>query len=100
MPTATVEDAAVADDTQATVAAEVPVVDEVAPLPAAEEHSAPASLMPEDFRKPRRWRSPRQPDDLKTISGIGPKLEKVLNGLGVWTYAQIADWQPGRDRLG
>ena len=21
-----------------------------------------------------------------------PKLEKVLNGLGVWTYAQIAAW--------
>ena len=92
MPTATVEDAAVADDTRATVAAEVPVVEEVAPLPAAEEHSAPASLMPEDFRKPVAMEKPDQPDDLKTISGIGPKLEKVLNDLGVWTYAQIADW--------
>lgn len=33
---------------------------------------------------------PDTPDDLKAIGGIGPKLEKVLNGLGVWTYAQIA----------
>ena len=33
---------------------------------------------------------PAQPDDLKAISGIGPKLEKVLNGFGIWTYGQIA----------
>lgn len=31
-------------------------------------------------------------DDLKVISGIGPKLEQVLNKLGVSTYAQIAAW--------
>jgi NADH-quinone oxidoreductase subunit E len=29
-------------------------------------------------------------DDLKRISGIGPRLEKVLNGRGIATYAQIA----------
>lgn len=29
-------------------------------------------------------------DDLKAISGIGPKLEKILYGLGLRTYAQIA----------
>ncbi len=33
-----------------------------------------------------------EPDDLKAISGIGPKMEQVLNGLGVQTYAQIAAW--------
>jgi NADH-quinone oxidoreductase subunit E len=32
------------------------------------------------------------PDDLKQISGIGPKLEQVLNGMGIRTYAQIAAW--------
>jgi NADH-quinone oxidoreductase subunit E len=31
-------------------------------------------------------------DDLKRISGIGPKLEQVLNGMGFHTYAQIAAW--------
>ena len=36
--------------------------------------------------------TPKKADDLKAISGIGPKLEKVLNELGVWTYAQIAAW--------
>ncbi|MFH1795006.1 MAG: NADH-ubiquinone dehydrogenase [Pseudomonadota bacterium] len=29
-------------------------------------------------------------DDLKAIGGIGPKLEVVLNGFGIRTYAQIA----------
>ena len=32
-------------------------------------------------------------DDLKRISGIGPKLEQVLNGMGIRTYAQIAAWK-------
>jgi NADH-quinone oxidoreductase subunit E len=31
-------------------------------------------------------------DDLKQISGIGPKLEKLLNKLGVYHFDQIADW--------
>lgn len=55
---------------------------------------APAGLMPEDFRQPKAMDRPEQPSDLKAISGIGPKLEKVLNGLGIWTYDQIAAWAP------
>jgi NADH-quinone oxidoreductase subunit E len=35
---------------------------------------------------------PGQPDDLKAIPGLGPKVEQVLNGLGVWTFSQIAAW--------
>lgn len=31
-------------------------------------------------------------DDLKAISGVGPKLEQVLNGLGIRSYGQIAAW--------
>ncbi len=49
-----------------------------------------ANLLPEDFRAPKSMDKPETPDDLKAIAGIGPKLEKVLNGLGVWTYGQIA----------
>ncbi|MGL4727841.1 MAG: NADH-quinone oxidoreductase subunit NuoE, partial [Bosea sp. (in: a-proteobacteria)] len=30
--------------------------------------------------------------DLKLIWGVGPKLEKVLNGMGVWHFDQIAAW--------
>ena len=53
---------------------------------------ATTGLMPEDFRQPKAIDKPAKPSDLKAISGIGPKLEKVLNGLGIWTYGQIAAW--------
>jgi predicted flap endonuclease-1-like 5' DNA nuclease len=33
-------------------------------------------------------------DDLKLIKGVGPKLEKELNGLGLYTFAQIATLTP------
>ncbi|MEQ1942925.1 NADH-ubiquinone dehydrogenase [Mesorhizobium sp. VNQ89] len=49
-------------------------------------------LQPEDFRQPKSLAKPKKADDLKAIAGIGPKLEKVLNELGVWTYSQIAGW--------
>ena len=32
-----------------------------------------------------------QSDDLKKITGVGPKLEQVLNKQGISTYAQIAN---------
>ncbi|MER8827005.1 NADH-ubiquinone dehydrogenase [Mesorhizobium sp. M0938] len=54
----------------------------------------PTRLMPEDFKQPKAMERPANPADLKAISGIGPKLEKVLNGLGIWTYGQIAAWTP------
>lgn len=33
-----------------------------------------------------------EPDDLKLIVGIGPVLERMLHGLGVTTFRQIARW--------
>jgi NADH-quinone oxidoreductase subunit E len=33
-----------------------------------------------------------KPDDLKLIRGVGPKLEQVLNRLGIFHFAQIAEW--------
>jgi NADH-quinone oxidoreductase subunit E len=33
------------------------------------------------------------PDDLKLISGVGPKLEGVLHGLGIFHFDQIAKWK-------
>lgn len=32
-------------------------------------------------------------DDLKLISGVGPKLEGVLNSMGVYHFDQIAGWR-------
>jgi NADH-quinone oxidoreductase subunit E len=37
-------------------------------------------------------------DDLKRISGIGPKLQQVLNGLGIRRYADIAAWSKAEMR--
>jgi NADH-quinone oxidoreductase subunit E len=34
----------------------------------------------------------RGADDLKMIKGVGPKLEALLNRLGVWRFDQIAGW--------
>ena len=33
-----------------------------------------------------------EPDNLQLISGIGPKLEKLLHELGIYYFAQIARW--------
>ena len=32
------------------------------------------------------------PDDLKLIKGVGPKIEKMLNDLGIYKFSQIAAW--------
>ncbi len=48
----------------------------------------PEGEKPELMEEPRDGRS----DDLKLISGIGPKLEQKLNSIGIWHYAQIASW--------
>ena len=44
--------------------------------------------------KPKTMRAARAggADDLKKISGVGPKLEGVLNELGFWHFDQIAAW--------
>lgn len=34
--------------------------------------------------------APTMIDDLKLIKGVGPKLEAELNGIGIYTFAQIA----------
>lgn len=38
-----------------------------------------------------------KPDKLQMISGVGPKLEKTLHGLGFFHFDQIAGW--GRDQI-
>ena len=42
--------------------------------------------------RPVPMEKPAEPDDLKLIAGVGPKIEGVLNGLGIWTFGQIAAW--------
>lgn len=35
--------------------------------------------------------APDSVDDLKAIKGVGPAIEKILNGLGIYRFGQIAD---------
>jgi general L-amino acid transport system ATP-binding protein len=43
--------------------------------------------------KPEAMKKPANPDDLKRINGVGPALEKKLNGFGIYKYSQIAAWK-------
>jgi len=47
-------------------------------------------------RKPALLKAPRKggADDLKRIDGIGPRLEELLNEIGVYHFRQIASWRP------
>lgn len=48
-----------------------------------------AGVPPEQLTAPRGTA-----DDLKLISGIGPSIEKMLNGLGIYHFRQIAAFTP------
>lgn len=54
-----------------------------------------AVVQAKEVRKPASTEKLGAADDLKAISGVGPKLEQVLNGLGVRSYGQIAAWTAG-----
>lgn len=62
-----------------------------APVPAAKAEAERAKALE---GAPPLLMSPRSAgaDDLKRIKGVGPKLEGVLNELGVYHFDQIAAW--------
>ncbi|MDF0600715.1 hypothetical protein P1J78_08235 [Psychromarinibacter sp. C21-152] len=67
------------------------------PAPAATETKSPAdAAVSEDEHKPATLDAPRggQADNLKRITGIGPKLEQHLNEAGIYHFDQIAAWTP------
>ena len=45
-----------------------------------------------DANRPAGIEKPATPDDLKLISGVGPKIESILHELGIFTFAQVASW--------
>jgi NADH-quinone oxidoreductase subunit E len=47
----------------------------------------------EDKNRPAGIVRPTAVDDLKLISGVGPKNEKILHELGIFTFAQVASWK-------
>ncbi|MGV8939169.1 MAG: NADH-quinone oxidoreductase subunit NuoE [Allorhizobium sp.] len=46
----------------------------------------------DDKNRPAGIEKPAAADDLKMISGVGPKIEGILNGLGIFTFAQLSGW--------
>lgn len=47
----------------------------------------------EDKNRPAGIDRPAAVDDLKLISGVGPKIEGILHTLGIFTFAQVASWK-------
>lgn len=58
----------------------------------AEVASAPKPALT-DKNRPAGIEKPAAPDDLKMISGVGPKIEATLNEIGIFTFAQVAAWK-------
>lgn len=65
---------------------------EPAPVAAAAVAPVAAAAAPAAAAKPDIAQAVGDPDDLKLIKGIGPKLEKLCNSLGVMRFDQIAAW--------
>ena len=63
----------------------------VAPAPVATESTFTGTASkPEGLSAPRGGAA----DDLQQISGVGPKMEKLLHSLGYYHFDQIAVWTP------
>lgn len=79
-------------DSAAASDADVPVSKAAAKRKAAPAEIAEPATVAE--KKPGTLVAPRKvgADDLKRISGVGPKLEGVLNDLGFYHFDQIARW--------
>jgi len=102
---ATTAAAAVSADVVATSAKEKPAVKAEPKKPAAKKAAAPkAKPAPKKVaaKKPAAKKpavtkyykkAPAKVDDLKLISGVGPKLEATLNGIGIYQFAQVAVWK-------
>ncbi|MEM7509096.1 MAG: NADH-quinone oxidoreductase subunit E [Pseudomonadota bacterium] len=95
--------AAPAPEAEAEVAKPTPSGQEAMELHAEETIARPAGdattaedAAPVAEDKPTLLQTARdgQPDDLKRIKGVGPKLEGVLNDMGIWHFDQIAAWTP------
>jgi predicted flap endonuclease-1-like 5' DNA nuclease len=79
------------------VAAPVAATPAAAPAPAATSATPAASAAASGAgTKPATLAAARggQPDDLRQLSGVGPKLEQTLHGMGIFHFDQIASWGP------
>lgn len=88
-----------AERAQAATPDEAAEAETVGQAPAAkpEPKAAPEARATSKVERPKRQKAAARvvkakADDLKKISGIGPKLEQVLNGMGIHRYADVALW--------
>lgn len=66
------------------------------PAPAPKAAAKPAKAAKptlDDKRRPAGISRPAAVDDLKLISGVGPKIEGILHELGIFQFAQVAAWK-------
>lgn len=63
---------------------------EANPIAAAAATPVTAAVIPDN--KPKIAAAVGAPDDLRQIKGVGPKLNGLLNSLGVTRFDQIAAW--------
>ncbi len=47
----------------------------------------------DDKNRPKSIKKPKQVDDLKLISGVGPKIESILHELGIYQFSQVGSWK-------
>lgn len=81
-------------DNPNTKRASVSALSNAKPKKAASVKAAPKTASATKTAGPVRLKKPEgKADDLKQISGVGPKLEKTLNSLGFWHFSQIAAWK-------
>lgn len=79
------------------VAAAVAAAPAPAPAPAATSATPAASAAASGAgTKPATLAAARggQPDDLRQLSGVGPKMEQTLHAMGIFHFDQIASWGP------
>lgn len=70
----------------------VPPAAEPAPPPLSPSPPAAAAAAPAPAPTPAPVAAAEEPDNLLRLKGIGPKVNAILNELGVTRYAQIAAW--------
>ena len=79
------------------VAAAVAATPAAAPAPAATSATPAASAAASGAgTKPATLAAARggQPDELRQLSGVGPKMEQTLHAMGIFHFDQIASWGP------
>ncbi|MGB3722357.1 MAG: hypothetical protein WA979_05995 [Pacificimonas sp.] len=60
-----------------------------APVAPRETAAAPVEKLPAFMDA-----APPKPDDLQLLKGVGPKMAVLLNDMGVYMFAQVADFTP------